>query len=44
MRIGKLCGNGDEIWFKLQNRYDLTVARAAMADEIAKIPTLCEAA
>ncbi len=40
LRIGKLCGNGHEIWFKLQNRYDLEIAERAMAEEVARIPTL----
>lgn len=40
LRIGKLCGNGHEIWFRLQNRYDLEIAERAMAEEVAKIPTL----
>lgn len=40
LRIGKLCGNGHEIWFRLQNRYDLEIAEQEMAEEIAKIPTL----
>lgn len=40
LRIGKLCGNGHEIWFRLQNRYDLETAEQEMAEEIAKIPTL----
>ncbi len=44
LRIGKLCGNGHDIWFRLQNRYDMKIAERAMADEIAKIPTLSEAA
>ncbi len=44
MRIGKLCGNGHEIWFRLQNRYDMKIAEQEMAGEVAKIPTLREAA
>jgi antitoxin HigA-1 len=44
LRIGKLCGNGHEIWFRLQNRYDLEIAEKEMASEIEKIPTLSEAA
>lgn len=44
LRIGKLCGNGHEIWFRLQNRYDLEIAEREMADEIARIPTLKAAA
>ena len=44
LRIGKLVGNGGDIWFKLQQRYDLKIAEREMADEIARIPTLKEAA
>jgi addiction module HigA family antidote len=44
LRIGKLCGNGPDIWFRLQNRYDMSIAEREMAAEIAKIPTLREAA
>jgi addiction module HigA family antidote len=44
LRIGKLCGNGPDIWIRLQNRHDIEKAQREMADEIAKIPTLREAA
>lgn len=44
LRIGKLCGNGPDIWFRLQNRYDMELAEREMAGEIEKIPTLSEAA
>lgn len=44
LRIGKLCGNGHEIWFRMQNRYDMEMAEREMAEEIAKIPTLRDAA
>jgi antitoxin HigA-1 len=44
LRIGKLCGNGHDIWFRLQNRYDMKIAEREMAEEVAKIPTLSEAA
>lgn len=44
IRIGKLCGNGPDIWFRLQNRYDMKIAERAMADVVATIPTLKEAA
>jgi len=26
LRIGKLCGNGPDIWSRMQNRYDIEVA------------------
>ncbi len=44
MRIGKLCGNGPGIWFRLQNRYDMEIAEREMAAEVEGIPTLQEAA
>lgn len=44
IRIGKLCGNGHDIWFRLQNRYDMKTAEQAMADVVGTIPTLREAA
>jgi len=39
-RLGKLCGNGAEIWGRLQLRYDLAIAGDAMREELDKIPTL----
>jgi len=40
LRLGKLCGNGAEIWGRLQLRFDLAIAGDALRDEIEKIPTL----
>ena len=40
LRIGKLCGNGPQIWLNMQNAYDLEAAQAELAAEIAAIPTL----
>ena len=40
VRLGKLCGNGAEIWLRLQQAYDLARAKAALADEVKKIPNL----
>lgn len=40
LRLGKLCGNGAEFWLNLQAAHDLRQARAAMAEEIERIPTL----
>ncbi len=40
LRIGKLCGNGPEIWLRLQDTYDLRKAHSDLAAEIAAIPTL----
>jgi addiction module HigA family antidote len=40
LRIGKLLGNGPELWINLQRAYDLAVAERELAGEIKKIPTL----
>ncbi len=40
LRLGKLCGNGPELWLVLQTRYDLERLRREKAAEIAAIPTL----
>lgn len=44
LRIGKLCGNGPEIWLRLQEKWDLHLAAIDLAGELADIPTLSEAA
>ena len=44
LRIGKLVGNGPDLWVRMQTRYDLEIAQREMADEVARIPTLKEAA
>ena len=40
LRIGKLCGNGAEIWLNLQKRYDLKIAERAIGDALDAIPLL----
>ncbi len=40
LRLGKLCGNGPTLWIRMQENWDLTRAEAAIAGELAKIPTL----
>ncbi len=40
LRLGKLCGNGPDIWLALQSRYDLERLREAKRSEIDAIPTL----
>jgi len=40
LRLGKLCGNGPELWLALQTRFDLERLRREKAAEIAAIPTL----
>lgn len=40
VRLGKLCGNGPELWLNLQARYDAWDATHRLGKEIEKIPTL----
>ena len=40
LRIGKMCGNGPDLWLNLQTRYDLQIAEAAMGDALDAIPLL----
>ena len=39
VRLGKFCGNGPELWLRMQQAYDLWHAERALKAEIAKIPT-----
>ena len=39
LRLGKFCGNGPELWLRMQQAYDLWHAQRALKAEIAKIPT-----
>jgi addiction module HigA family antidote len=38
LRLGKLCGNGPELWLALQTRYDLEQLSREKAAEIEAIP------
>lgn len=40
LRIGKLCGNGPELWLRMQQTHDLALAEQDMADRLDAIPTL----
>ncbi len=40
LRIGKLVGDGAEIWLTMQQSYDLEMAERALAKELKAIPTL----
>lgn len=40
VRIGKLIGNGPDIWLRLQQLHDLRRAEIELADVVASIPTL----
>ncbi len=44
LRIGKFCGNGPDIWLRMQASYDLWHASRRFTAEIEKIPTMHEAA
>ena len=39
MRLGKWCGNGAEIWLRLQHAVDLYEAAWALRGDLRKIPT-----
>jgi addiction module HigA family antidote len=43
LRLGKLCGNGPELWINLQRSHDLAVAEHDLAAELKRIPTLTAA-
>src|SRR5271170_6663663 len=40
LRLGKLCGNGPDLWLNLQARHDLERLGKSKRAEIAAIPTL----
>ena len=40
LRLGKLCGNGPDLWLNLQKRYDLYQAQQEIGESIKNIPTL----
>jgi antitoxin HigA-1 len=40
LRLGRLLGNGPEIWLRLQGAYDLARQAEAMAGELERIETL----
>jgi addiction module HigA family antidote len=43
LRLGKLCGNGPQLWINLQRSHDLAVAERDLAAELKRIPTLTAA-
>lgn len=43
LRLGKLCGNGPDLWLGMQAAYDLRQAQDAMGAALDAIPTLYEA-
>src|SRR6476646_1193670 len=40
LRLGKLCGNGPDLWLKLQKRYDLHRAEQELGEKSKASPTL----
>ncbi len=40
LRLGKLCGDGPDIWLNMQKRYDLQIAERELGDALDKIPEL----
>ena len=42
LRLGKLCGNGPDLWLNLQKTYDLRQAERRIGAKIERIPTLRE--
>jgi addiction module HigA family antidote len=40
LRLGKLCGNGPDLWLNLQRSFDLEQEGKRLAKEISRIPTL----
>lgn len=43
LRLGKLCGNGPDLWLNLQKRHDLWRAEQELGAQLAAIPTLTAA-
>jgi addiction module HigA family antidote len=43
LRLGKLCGNGPDLWLNLQKRFDLHHAERELGEKIKRIPTLAVA-
>jgi len=40
LRLGRLCGNGPDLWLNLQAKYDIATVTAAMSAELDRIPML----
>ena len=40
VRLGKFCGNGPELWLRMQMAHDLWQARRDLAETVKQIPTL----
>jgi addiction module HigA family antidote len=44
IRLGKWCGNGPDLWLRLQQEYDLRQAEKRLRSKVRAIPTRREAA
>jgi len=42
LRLGKLCGNGPDLWLTMQARNDAWEATQRLREELKKIPTITE--
>lgn len=40
LRLGKFCGNGPELWLRMQQSFDLWHARKSIAGELQRITTV----
>ncbi|HEY1934055.1 MAG TPA: HigA family addiction module antitoxin [Acetobacteraceae bacterium] len=40
VRLGKFCGNGPELWLRMQMAHDLWRAQRDLAETVKQIPTL----
>lgn len=40
LRLGRLFGNGPEIWIRLQTDFDIETAERKLAEELARIETI----
>ena len=40
LRLGKFCGNGPDLWLRMQEAYDLWHAERRLHDELANIETV----
>jgi len=38
VRLGRFCGNGPELWLRMQQAYDLWHAERVLADRLERIP------
>ena len=41
-RLGRFCGNGPDIWLRMQQAHDLWRVERDLAQELARIPTMQE--